>query len=109
MFLVKQLFSRATLFHMELSERWIQTFENEGFTQVYEWSDAPHTYYEPHAHKGKVSLFVTDGAIVFDFAGEKKKICAGERFDVPVGIMHSTTVGPQGWIVIVAEEIVGDV
>ncbi len=93
---------------MELSERWIETFEKEGFAQVYEWSDAPHTHYELHAHKGKVSLFVTDGAIDFDFVGEKKEVRAGERFDVPVGIMHSATVGPQGWIVIVAEEIAGD-
>jgi quercetin dioxygenase-like cupin family protein len=93
---------------MELSERWLQKFEDEGFASVYEWQDPAGTVYEEHAHKGKVSLFVTDGSITFDFAGEKKEVKANERFDVPVDAPHSAIVGPQGWIVIVAEEIVGD-
>lgn len=93
---------------MELSERWIKTFEEEGFASVYEWSDRAGTVYEPHSHKGKVSLFVTDGEIEFDFSGTKKVVKAGERFDVPVGTEHSAVVGPEGWIAIVAEEIEGD-
>jgi len=47
---------------MELSETWLQTFEKEGFISVYEWSDPAGTEYKEHAHKGKVSLFVTDGS-----------------------------------------------
>ena len=93
---------------MELSERWIQTFENEGFASVYEWQDPAGTVYEPHAHHGKVSLFVTDGSISFDLNGVKQKVTAGERFDVPVGVEHSAVVGPSGWIGIVGEEIEGD-
>lgn len=93
---------------MELSERWIQTFEDEGFSSVYEWQDPAGTIYEEHAHKGKVSLFVTDGSITFDFSGEKKEVSQNQRFDVPVGVPHSAIVGPQGWIGIVGEEIPGD-
>lgn len=93
---------------MELSERWIQKFEQEGFTSVYEWEDKPGTVYETHSNKGKVSIFVTDGSCTFDFSGEKRLISAGERFDVPVGEAHSATVGENGWIVIVGEEIEGD-
>jgi quercetin dioxygenase-like cupin family protein len=93
---------------MELSERWIQKFESEGFTSVYEWQDAANTVYEEHEHKGKVSLFVTDGSITFDFAGEKREVKFGERFDVPIGVPHRAVVGSQGWIVIVGEEIEGD-
>ncbi len=93
---------------MELSERWIQRFEEEGFPSVYEWTDPPGTPYEEHAHLGKVSLFVTDGSITFDFEGVKKEIRANERFDVPAGAKHSAIVGPYGWIVIVGEEIAGD-
>ncbi len=93
---------------MELSERWLKKFEEEDFTSVYEWQDAAGTVYEEHAHKGKVSLFVTDGSIIFDFEGEKREVRSGERFDVPVNKRHSATVGPQGWIVIVGEEIRGD-
>ena len=93
---------------MELSERYIQQLESEGFASVYEWQDPAGTVYEPHAHKGKVSLMVTDGSITFDFSGEKKEVKAGERFDVPVGTEHSATVGSEGWIVIVGEEVEGD-
>lgn len=93
---------------MELSERWIKKFEDENFTSVYEHQDAAGTVYEEHTHKGKVSLFVTDGSIIFDFSGEKKEVKANERFDVPVGLPHSALVGPQGWIGIIAEEIRGD-
>ncbi len=93
---------------MELSERWLQKFEDENFVSVYEWQDAAGTVYPEHSHQGKVSLFVTDGSITFDFSGEKKEVKANERFDVPVGVLHSAIVGPQGWIVIIGEEIVGD-
>jgi quercetin dioxygenase-like cupin family protein len=93
---------------MELSERWLKKFEDENFASVYEWQDPAGTSYEEHAHKGKVSLFVTDGSITFDFGGEKKEVVVNERFDVPVDVPHSAIVGPQGWIVIVGEEIEGD-
>jgi mannose-6-phosphate isomerase-like protein (cupin superfamily) len=55
-----------------------------------------------------VSLFVTDGSVTFDFEGVKKEVKSNERFDVPLGKLHSAVVGPTGWIVIVAEEIDGD-
>jgi quercetin dioxygenase-like cupin family protein len=93
---------------MELSERWLKKFEDEGFVSVYEHQDAAGTGYEDHTHKGRVSLFVTDGSITFDFEGEKKEVKANERFDVPVGKIHSAVVGARGWIVIVGEEIEGD-
>lgn len=93
---------------MELSERWLKKFEEEGFASVYEWQDAAGTIYNEHAHKGRVSLFVTDGSITFDFEGVQKVVHTNERFDVPVGQTHSAIVGPQGWIVIVGEEIEGD-
>lgn len=93
---------------MELSERWLQKFEDEGFASVYEWQDPAGTLYEEHTHQGKVSIFVTDGSITFDFLGEKKEVKANERFDVPVGLPHTAVVGPAGWIAIIAEEIDGD-
>jgi quercetin dioxygenase-like cupin family protein len=93
---------------MELSERWLQKFEDEGFTSIYEWQDAAGTVYEEHSHQGRVSIFVTDGSIIFDFAGAKKEIKANQRFDVPVNVPHSAVVGSQGWIGIIAEEVEGD-
>jgi len=93
---------------MELSERYIQKFEDEGFTSVYEWQDPAGTVYDEHAHAGRVSIFVTDGSITFTIAGSTRQVSANERFDVPVNTPHSAVVGPEGWIAIVGEEIEGD-
>ncbi len=93
---------------MELSERYIKIFEDEGFVSVYEWQDKAGTVYPEHEHQGAVSIFVTDGGVTFDFAGEKREVKAGERFDIPPKTPHSVVVGSKGWICIVAEEIEGD-
>ena len=93
---------------MELSERYIQKFEEEGFVSVYEWQDPAGTVYPKHVHQGKVSLFVTDGSVTLDVLGEKKELVAPKRVDIPARVPHSAVVGPNGWIVIVAEEIDGD-
>lgn len=93
---------------MELAEKRLKKFEDEGFSSVYDRSDQAGTVYEKHAHRGKVSLFVTDGDCTFDFGETTVKVSAGERFDVPVGAEHSAVVGEQGWIVVVGEEIKGD-
>lgn len=93
---------------MELSERYIKILEDEGFPSVYEWQDAPGTIYNEHAHQGKVTLFVTDGSVMFDFEGVQKEVVAGKRFDVPVGKKHSAIVGKQGATFIIGEEVVGD-
>jgi len=93
---------------MELSERFIQTLEREGFAHVYEWQDPAGSVYQEHAHAGKVTIWVTDGSITFTLPDGEKEVLAGERFDIPVGIPHAAVVGPEGWIVIVGEEIDGD-
>ena len=97
-----------TIVHMELSERYIAKLESEGFKYIYEWQDEPGKVYEEHEHKGKVSLYVTDGSITFDFSGETKEVMANQRLDIPAGKKHAAVVGPQGAIYIVAEEVEGD-
>jgi len=90
---------------MELSERCMKQFESEGFASVYEWTDPARTEYPEHAHEGRVSLFVTDGMITIDFEGVIKELKAGDRFDVPIGKLHTATVGPRGWDVVVGEDL----
>lgn len=93
---------------MEISQEWIEKFKKEGFANVFTWHDAAGTIYEPHNHNGKVSIFVVTGSCMFDFSGEKRELGAGERFNIPVGAEHSAVVGPEGWNVVVGEEIEGD-
>jgi len=84
-----------------------QQLLDQGFKHVYEWKDEPNTVYAEHKHKGRVSLYVVNGSVAF--SGEiNKKLGAGERFDVPVGLKHSAVVGPEGCDWIVGEEIEGD-
>jgi quercetin dioxygenase-like cupin family protein len=90
---------------MELSERIIKKFEEEVFASVYEWQDAPGKVYEKHAHKGRVSIFVTDGSITFTIFGESKLVLQNERFDIPSGVEHSAIVGPKGCIFVTGEEV----
>ncbi len=89
---------------MELSERYMQKFEQEGFSSVYEWQDEAGTVRKEHQHVGKMSIFVTDGSITFNIAGEEKEVKANERIDIPPGAKHSAVVGPLGWIGVIGEE-----
>lgn len=81
--------------------------KEEGFSHVFDWHDEPNTKYELHVHKGKVSFYVIHGSVTFS-GGITETVKAGERFDVPVGVNHSATVGPHGCDWIVGEEIKGD-
>lgn len=88
---------------MELSERYIQMLEKEEFLHVYEWQGAAGVIRPEHSHKAAVTMYVTDGQITFDLAGHKKTIYAGQRLDIPIGTLHSMTIGPAGAIYIVGE------
>lgn len=81
---------------------------SDGFLHVFEWTDISGTVYEPHEHRGKVAVITTSGSIEFDIVGEKKTFRAGDRFDVPVGVIHSAVVGPEGWSCVVGEMVKGD-
>ena len=82
--------------------------KTEGFPYVYEWQDGPGKVYQPHSHKGKVTFYLLEGSLTFDFSGQKRGVRAGERFDVPIGKTHSAIVGPNGASYLVGQEIDGD-
>ncbi len=88
---------------MELSERWIETFENEGFSLVYDQQGTVNKYYDTHTNENRVSIFVTDGSITFHLPTGTEEISANQRFDIPVSVPYTAHAGPQGWIGVVAE------
>jgi len=92
---------------MELSETYIKKLSAE-YPSVYEWQDPPGTVYEEHEHQGKTTLWLTDGSIEMKVNGEIINLKAGDRYNVPPKTKHTAVVGPNGWIVIVGEEIEGD-
>lgn len=85
-----------------------QKLKDEGFTHVYEWTDAAGVEYPEHSHKGKVNFYVTSGSILMNVSGKETLVKTGERMDVPVGVSHTAKVGPGGCTFIVGEEIEGD-
>ena len=88
---------------MELSERAIQSFEREGFDNIYEHQDPPGKVYEEHSHPTKQAVFVTDGSITYSINGVVKETVAPNRFNIPANTPHSAVVGPDGLIAIIAE------
>lgn len=80
----------------------------EGFVHIFDWTDAPGTVYEPHAHKDKVTIITTAGSVDFTIDGKTNTFRAGDRYDVPAGVIHSAVVGVEGWSCIVGEMIPGD-
>lgn len=93
---------------MELSERCIQTLEKEGFNYVYETQDAPGAIYEEHKHKGKVTVFVTEGSFDITVSDQVKNLISGDRFNFTPSVPYSAIVGVNGCQLVIGEMIDGD-
>jgi len=69
----------------------------EGLRPYY-WSNGPHDVYAPHKHDYSKVIYVVSGSITFGLAPENREIemRAGDRLDLPAGIVHDARVGPEG-------------
>ena len=73
-----------------------EQLKKEGFPVVYEWVDEPGKIYEKHVHQDRVSFYVTQGSVSFEFPNKQMVVNQGERIDVPSKIEHTARVGDQG-------------
>lgn len=89
---------------MELSERYIQTLEKEGYSNIEERQDAPNEFHSERSSELKATVLITDGSLTFDFGGEKKEVFATKRFNIPANVNHSVTAGPDGAIYMFGEK-----
>lgn len=64
---------------------------SEGYS-VFEWSDAPGTTYEPHAHDDDQSHWIITGALQLTVAGETYTLEAGDRDFLPAQTTHAAFV-----------------
>ena len=64
----------------------------------YAWSNGPHDVYPPHSHGYDKVIFVVRGSITLGLPelGEQIPLKAGDRLDLPAGIVHDAHVGAQG-------------
>ena len=66
--------------------------------RVYHWSSAADDTFAGHTHGYHKILYVLEGEIKFEFPTRHKtlNLTSGDRLDLPAGIRHSATVGPDG-------------
>ena len=67
--------------------------------QPYPWSNAPGDKYPAHSHSYDKVICVVRGSISFGLpnSGEKQlRLRAGDRLDLPRGVVHDAVVGPDG-------------
>ena len=62
------------------------------------WSNGPGDTYATHSHSYHKLLFCARGTIEFAVEpnGDRIELKAGDRLDIPPGVVHSTVVGPDG-------------
>jgi len=74
-----------------------QMMLDEGL-RPYRWSNAPGDIYAPHRHSYHKVIYVVKGSITFGLPDLKRKVhlSAGDRLDLPAGVIHDAKVGSLG-------------
>ncbi len=82
-----------------------QLLQQEGFSPI-RWANNPGDFYEAHAHDYHKVILVVSGSITFGFPieGEPTILQAGDRLDLPAGVMHNAVAGPQGVVCLEAHK-----
>lgn len=76
----------------------------EGFTTTYVWRDDPEAFYPDHTHSTVTAHIILDGEMTLTMDGKAQTYRAGERCDVPTGVVHSALMGPSGCRYLVGEK-----
>ncbi len=75
----------------------LRQYAAEGL-RPYQWANGPRDVYAAHAHPYHKVLYVVRGSITFGLPGrgEALELRAGDRLDLPAGVVHDAVVGPEG-------------
>ncbi len=82
-----------------------QRMAGEGLSP-YSWSNGPHDTYAAHSHSYDKVIYVVQGSITFGLPelGKQLTLEAGDRLDLPAGVVHDAQVGPQGVVCLEAQK-----
>ena len=74
-----------------------QLLAEEGLSP-YSWSNGPFDVYAAHSHSYDKVIYVVQGSITFSLPELRKQLTlnAGDRLDLPAGIVHDAHVGAEG-------------
>jgi len=72
----------------------------------YAWSNGAYDIYAPHTHPYDKVIYVVRGSITFQLIelGQWHKLNAGDRLDLPAGIVHAAEVGAEGVVCLEAHK-----
>ena len=72
----------------------------------YAWSNDAYDIYAPHTHPYDKVIYVVRGSITFQLIelGQWHKLNAGDRLDLPAGIVHAAEVGADGVVCLEAHK-----
>ena len=76
-----------------------QLMTEEGL-RPYSWSNNPFDVYSAHSHSYNKVIYVVQGSITFGLPelDQQLTLKAGDRLDLPAGIVHDAHVSAQGVI-----------
>jgi uncharacterized protein YjlB len=82
-----------------------QLMSDEGLGP-YSWSNGPHDTYAAHSHSYDKVIYVVQGSITFGLPelGKQLTLKAGDRLDLPAGVVHDALVGQQGVVCLEAHK-----
>ena len=72
----------------------------------YSWSNGPHDVYTAHSHSYNKVIYIVQGSITFGLPELRKQLTlnAGDRLDLPAGIVHDAVVGALGVVCLEAHK-----
>jgi uncharacterized protein YjlB len=82
-----------------------QRMVDEGLSP-YSWSNGPYDVYAAHSHSYNKVIYVVKGSIKFGLPERKEELLlkAGDRLDLPAGIIHDAHVGAEGVVCLEAHQ-----
>ncbi|MDQ2690652.1 MAG: cupin [Chloroflexota bacterium] len=82
-----------------------QRMTDEGLNP-YSWSNGPFDVYSAHSHGYDKVIYVVQGSITFGLPQLDRQLTlnAGDRLDLPAGIVHDAHVGAQGVVCLEAHK-----
>ncbi|HET6596039.1 MAG TPA: hypothetical protein VFG81_10480 [Anaerolineales bacterium] len=82
-----------------------QLLAEEGLSP-YSWSNSPFDVYSAHSHSYDKVIYAVQGSITFGLPelGKQLTLNAGDRLDLPAGVVHDARVGAQGVVCLEAHK-----
>ena len=97
--MIEKSVKMGTMEEKDLAEQLIL----EGYSHLYVWEDGPGVDYKEHTHRAESAHIILSGEMSMTMNGETKIYRAGDRCNLPAGIVHSARTEPQGCRYLIAE------